>query len=137
MKGKASSYGDTKDMAAYQAALIAGLRGGLSQRDAEARARKVGDPGIGWMDNVLSDVSTPWVAVPYEAWFQKWGSKKQAHKRPINVTINGKTVRCILGDTMPHLANITNGAVIDLAPGAQNAFNLNAPFMVPASWEWA
>ena len=137
MKGKASSYGDTQDMADYQAALVYGLRMGLSQNDAEARARKVGDPGIGWMDNVLSDPATPWVAVPYEAWHSKWGSKKKAHKRPINVTINGKTVRCILGDTMPHLANIKNGAVIDLAPGAQCAFGLRPPFLVAASWDWA
>lgn len=137
MKTTASSYGDAQDMANYQRALVSFLRAGKQQREAEALARKVGDPGIGWMDNVLSDTSIPWVALPYEDWQSKWGTKKRAHRKPVLVTINGKTVRCILGDTMSHKKNITNGAGIDLAPGAQAAFGLKPPFMVPAQWEWA
>ena len=136
-QGFATSYADTKDMAAYQAALVLGLRMGLSQAKAQEAARKVGDPGIGWMDNVLSDPNTAWVAVPYEMWHDRWGTKKNAHLRKLWVTINGKTVLCTLGDTMPHLANITNGAVVDLAPGAQRAFGLKAPFKVECSWAWA
>lgn len=135
--GKASSYGDTADMTAYQHALISFLKAGRSQAQAEALARKVGDPGIGWADNLLSDPAVPWVAVPYEQWQAKWGSKARAHKRPLLVTIGGITRTCLLGDTMPHEARITNGAVIDLAPGAQAAFGLTAPFMVPAAWQWA
>lgn len=135
--GKASSYGDTQDMIAYQHALVVFLRAGYSQRDAEARARKVGDPGIGWCDNVLSDTSIPWVALPYEDWQAKFSTKSKAHRARVRVTIKGKTVVCLLGDTMPHKRSITNGAVIDLAPGAQAAFGLAAPFLVPCCWEWA
>jgi hypothetical protein len=137
IKGKASSYGDAKDMADYQRALVSFLRAGYSQRVAEAKARKVGDPGIGWCDNVLSDTRTPWVALPVEDWKGRFGTKAKAHKARVRVTIGKRTVVCILGDTMPHRSNITNGAVIDLAPGAQAAFGLFPPFLVPCEWEWA
>lgn len=135
--GYATSYGDTADMLAYQNALVSFLKSGMPQKEAEAKARRVGDPGIGWADNVLSDTSVPWVALPYEDWQARYGTKAKAHKAKVKVTINGKTVVCLLGDTMPHKANITNGGVIDLAPGAQTAFGLRAPFKVKASWEWA
>ena len=136
MKGLASSFADHQDNLVYQRALITHLRGGASQELAEARARKVGDPGVGWVDNDLHD-GQPWIALPYEDWQTKWGTKRKAHRKPVLVMIKGKTVRCLLGDTMPHKANIRNGAVIDLAPGAQEAFGLTAPFLVPCSWEWA
>ena len=134
--GKASSYGDAKDMADYQRALISFLRAGDPQKVAEAKARKVGDPGIGWCDHALSNPAEPWVALPYEDWQAKFKTKSKAHKAKVAVTIKGKTVICWLGDTMPHKANIKNGAVIDLAPGAQAAFSLKPPFLVAASWKW-
>lgn len=138
IKGKASSYGDAADMRAYQKALVTLLRAGVPQKEAEARARKVGDPGIGWADNVVSDPNgVLWVALPYEDWQAKWKTKANAHRKHLLVTIKGKTVRCVLGDTMPHKANIKNGAVIDLAPAVQKAFGLQPPFMVDCSWEWA
>lgn len=137
IKGKASSYGDAEDMRAYQKALIAFLKAGKRQADAEAAARKVGDPGIGWADNVLSDASVPWVALPYEDWQGKYGTKRRAHGAKVRVKIRDKSVVCVLGDTMPHKANIKNGAVIDLAPGAQLAFGLKAPFLVDCDWDWA
>lgn len=136
VKGKASSYGDTKDQLAYQRALIAHLRSGASQARAEALARKVGDPGIGWSDNTLSDLTVPWVALRYEDWQERWGSKGKAHKKKVLVTINGKTVTCYLGDTMPHKSEMKTKAVVDLAPGAQAAFGLKAPFLVDAEWTW-
>jgi len=135
--GYATSYGDTADMRDYQNALISFLKSGMPQKEAEAQARKVGDPGIGWRDNVLSDTSVPWVALPYEDWQARYGTKAKAHKAKVKVTISGKTVVCLLGDTMPHKANIANGGVIDLAPGAQAAFGLQPGFKVRASWEWA
>ena len=134
--GYATSYGDTQDRQDYQRALIAHLRAGLTQKRAEALARKVGDPGIGWVNNDLLD-GQPWVALPYEDWQAKYGTKRKAHKAKVRVTIGKQTHDCILGDTMPHKANIKNGAVIDLAPGAQKAFNLKAPFKVKAKWQWA
>jgi len=134
--GKASSFADLADVAAYRRALVSFLRAGYNQAQAEAKARKVGDPGVGWCDNDLSN-STPWVALPYEDWQAKYGTKAKAHNAKVAVTIGGKTVICRLGDTMPHKQDIHTGAVIDLAPGAQAAFGLRAPFLVPASWEWA
>lgn len=135
--GKASSYGDAKDMAVYQRELAKLLSEGIPRKNAEARARKVGDPGVGWCDNILSNPSEPWIALPREDWQAKFKTKAKAHKAKVAVTIKGKTVICWLGDTMPSKANITNGAVIDLAPGAQAAFGLKPPFMVNASWQWA
>jgi hypothetical protein len=82
-------------------------------------------------------LAEPWIAVPREDWQAMFGTKAKAHKAKVKVTIKGKTVICWLGDTMPRKANIKNGAVIDLAPGAQAAFGLKPPFLVPASWEWA
>ena len=135
--GYATSYGDCADMAAYQRSLVSFLKLGMPQREAEAKARKVGDVGIGWADNVLSDTSVPWIALPYEDWQAKFGTKAKAHRAKVKVTIGIKERICLLGDTMPHKANITNDGVIDLAPGAQAAFGLRAPFKVRASWEWA
>jgi len=139
IKGLASSFADAKDIAAYRNAVVTFLQAGFSQHDAEQKALAVGDPGKGWMDNDLSN-DTPWVALPVEDWKAKFGpnnAKSKAHRAKVNVTINGKTVTCILGDTMPHKEDIHNGAVVDLAPGAQKAFNLKPPFMVPCMWEWA
>lgn len=136
IKGYSTSYGDKQDREAYNRALIAHLRSGLTQEQAEARARKVGDPGIGWCGNDLLD-GKPWVALPFEDWKAKFGTKAKAHRAKVRVVIGKREVICILGDTMPHKAHIKDGGVIDLAPGAQEAFGLKAPFKVQASWEWA
>lgn len=135
--GKASSYGDAGDMLAYEREFLKQRALGKTIMQASLAGRKVGDPGIGWLDNVLSDSSVPWVALPPDDWKAKFGTKGKAHRAKVRVTINGKTVICILGDTMPAKKNIKNGAVIDLAPGAQAAFGLKPPFMVACSWEWA
>ena len=137
MKGYATSYGDKLDMDMYDRALISFLKLGYTQSEAEAKARKVGDPGIGWMDNDLSDLKIPWVALPYEDWQARFGTKSKAHKAKVKVTCNGKTFIGLLGDTMPHKSNITNGAVIDLAPGAQALINRLPPFKLPVTWTWA
>lgn len=135
--GKASSFADTRDVAAYRRALVSFLKAGFSQSRAEAKARKVGDPGIGWVDNDVATESVPWVALPYEDWQARYGTKGKAHRAKVAVTIGNQTEICILGDTMPHKAETHTGAVIDLAPGAQKIFGLRAPFMVPVTWRWA
>ena len=138
MKGYATSYGDALDMQMYRQALISFLKLGYTQAQAEAKARAVGDPGLGWMDNDLSDLKTPWVALPYEDWQAKFKTKSKAHKAKVRVTCNGVTFIGILGDTMPHKANIKNGAVIDLAPGAQKLIKRLPPFKIAnTTWEWA
>jgi hypothetical protein len=49
----------------------------------------------------------------------------------------GKTVIGELRDTMPHKADISNGAGIDLNPGFAKAFGVRPPFMLRGvKWEW-
>ena len=53
------------------------------------------------------------------------------------VEVNNQVIRAELQDTMPHKANITNGAIIDLNPAACSALGLTPPVMVPVRWRWA
>ena len=128
MKVKASSFADKADVAAFKKAKAKGM--------SDQEAFKFGDNGIGFTGLDCTDESIPFVALPREDWMEKFGTKAKASRQPVNVTIKGKTVRCLIGDTMPSRANIKNGCGIDLAPGAQKAFGLKPPFTVPAEWEW-
>lgn len=125
---KASSFADPADVAAFRRCKASG---GTDQE-----CFRVGDNGIGaWGDDCTTDV--PMCALPVEDWLEGWGSKAQAHLRPVEVECNGKVIRCLLGDTMPHRANIHNGAGIDLSPAACKALGLTPPIMVAARWRWA
>ena len=54
------------------------------------------------------------------------------------VTYKDKSVVGELGDTMPHKANIKNGAGIDLNPAFAKALGQKPPFMLQGvQWEWA
>jgi hypothetical protein len=60
-----------------------------------------------------------------------------ARGQKVSVTYKGQTVVGKLRDTMPHRANITNGAGIDLNPGFAKAFGVTAPFMLQeVEWNW-
>lgn len=125
----ASSFADPKDVAAYNCA--------IAQGKTENEAMKVGDNGIGkWGDNTARD-DVPMCALPPEDWLAKWGSGLKARGQKAKVTYNGKTVLGELRDTMPHKANIKNGAGIDLNPGFAKAFGMVQPFMIHVEWEWA
>jgi len=125
---KASSFADPADVSAFRRC--------KAQGHDDQYCFKVGDNGIGFCgDDCTTDV--PMCALPVEVWMDKWGSKGDARLKPVNVTINGITVKCLMGDTMPHLANIGNGAGIDLSPAAVAAFGLTPPIMVDAFWDWA
>lgn len=134
--GKASSYGDAEDTRRYRARVRAVLAQGKTKAQAEAEGRKVGDPGVGWMNNDITVLSTPWVAVPRDDWQAKYATKRRAHKCLVEVEIAGQRKLCVLGDTMPWRRNIRNGAVIDLAPGASALWGLKAPHLVPVRWRW-
>src|ERR1041385_4447173 len=123
----ASSFADPKDVAAYKKAIAEGKT--------EAEALRIGDNGIGtWGDNTARD-DVPMCALPPEDWQAKWGNN--ARGRKVSVTYKGKTVIGELRDTMPHKANIKNGAGIDLIPGFAKAFNVKPPFMLKGvQWEW-
>jgi hypothetical protein len=128
-KGFASSFADLADVRAFKRAKAKGMT--------DQEAFRYGDNGIGCFGDDVTTLKIPYVAVPPDDMVERWGSVKAAKHKPVLVTINGVTHRCIVGDRMPWRKNIRNKAVIDLAPGAQAAFGLKPPFMVPASWVWA
>jgi hypothetical protein len=125
----ATSFADPKDVAAYEQVIAEGK--------AEQEALAIGDNGIGaWGDNTARD-DVPMCALPPEDWLAKWGSGTQARGKQVAVTYQGQTVIGELRDTMPHKANIKNGAGIDLNPGFAKAFGLTPPFKLSGvEWEW-
>ena len=125
----ASSFADPSDVAAYRKA----IEGGKT----EAEALALGDNGIGvWGDDTTSE-DKPMCALPPEDWLSEWHLRSLARGKKVAVTYEGKTVVGTLQDTMPHVANIKNGARIDLNPGFAKAFGVKQPFMLKnVEWEW-
>lgn len=128
VKGKATSFADPADVAAFHRAKARGLT--------DNQAFKFGDNGIGYWDDDCTDTSVPAVAVPRDYWVARFGEGRGARGAVVLVTIRGQTRRCVLWDTMPALEHIENGARIDLAPGAQKLFGLTAPVDEEAVWDW-
>lgn len=121
---KASSFADPKDIERFKKCKEKGK--------SDQECFKVGDNGIGcWNDNTTVDI--PMCALPPDDWKQV----KNPRLKKVSVAINGKTVICLLADTMPAKKNIKNGAGIDLNFAAVKAFGLQPPIMVKASWAWA
>jgi hypothetical protein len=134
--GKASSFADPKDVEAFKKWFAKYKKDGLSDHDAEKKAFAKGDNGIGcWGDDCTG--ATPACALPPEKMIDRWGSVDAAKHKPVLVTVEDKSVICVLKDRMPHERYITNGAMIDLNPGACAAFGLKPPIMVSATWRWA
>jgi hypothetical protein len=126
---KASSFADPADIAAYKRCIASGK--------SESQCLKVGDNGIGkWGDDTTAE-SKPMCALPPDDWEARWGKGDAARGKKISVTYRDKTIVCELRDTMPRKASITNGAGIDLSPGAAKAFNKKPPFMLKGiKWQW-
>jgi len=123
-KVKASSFADPADVLAFKRCKAEGK--------SNAECFKVGDNGIGkWGDDTTVD--SPMCALPYEDWQALGGNARGAK---VLVKANGREVVCELMDTMPHKANIKNGAGIDLNPAAVAVLGLKPPIMIPATWEW-
>lgn len=122
----ASSFADPADVAAFRRCKAAG--------HSDQLCFKVGDNGIGaWGANCAQDHS-PMCALPYEVWHD------HGHRGgdSIKVTYKGVTVFGILGDTMPHLGAIHNGAGIDLNPAFAKALGVTPPFLLQGvTWDWA
>lgn len=124
-RGMASSFADPKDIKAFKAC--------KAQGNTDLFCFSKGDNGVGvWGDR--TDVDKPYCAIPRDDW-QHLGAKARGKK--VEVTIGDKTVICEVRDTMPYRKNITNGAIIDLNPGALKLFGLKPPIMKPCSWKWA
>lgn len=123
--GIASSFADPKDVAAFKACKAEG------KTDEQCFA--VGDNGIGkWVDSCVEGTG-PACALPPEDW-QPFSLT--ARKKKVLVTGNGKSVVAELRDTMPHKANIHNGAIIDLSPDAVRALGWEPPIMNHVTWQW-
>lgn len=124
-KVKASSFADLKDVVAFKKC--------KSQGNSDMYCFSKGDNGIGkWMHNTAQD-ETPMCALPREIWQR--ANKKGGAK--LQVRYNGVVVDGILGDTMPSLVNIKNGAGIDLNPAFSKKLGLTPPFMVEGvEWRW-
>lgn len=122
---KASSFADIKDVAAFQRCKE---RGG-----SDMQCFAVGDNGIGAWGHKTAQTHTPMVALPREIWKRagkSGGAKVQVHYL-------GRVAEAILGDTMPSLANIRNGAGIDLNPACSLALGQTPPHMLEGvRWRW-
>jgi len=127
--GKASSFADLADVHAFRAC--------KAQGKSDQECFKVGDNGAGCFGDDVTNEAIAYVAVRPDDMIAKWGTIGNAKHRRINLTIGNQTHVVVVGDRMPWAKNVTNGAVLDMAPGAQRAFGLKPPFMVSCSWEWA
>jgi hypothetical protein len=122
----ASSFADPADVQAFRRCMARG--------NSAEHCFRFGDNGVGKWGHDTTDPAAPMVALPREYW-QGAGKRGGA---AVRVAYGGKVVRAILGDTMPRLANIRNGARIDLNPACAAALGLKPPFLVAGvSWEWA
>lgn len=127
--GKASFFAGPQD--------IAGFRRCKSAGGSDVHCFAEGDNGIGaWGLDCTTHVR-PMAALPREVWRD---AGKQGGAR-LSVTFNGRTVEGVLGDTMPALANIRNGACIDLNPAYAVAFGvkpseMNEHTLENVSWDW-
>ncbi len=121
---KASSFADPADVRAYDKCKA---NGGSDQQ-----CFKIGDNAIGAWGDSTREGSGPSVALPPE----DWEAFPDHHGKKVEVKYGDKTVVALLKDTMPHKANIKNGAGIDMNPDTCAALGLTPPVMVKAAWRW-
>ncbi len=120
----ASSFADPGDVRAFRNCKA---RGGSDQE-----CFKIGDNAIGAWGDSTEQGTGPSVALPPE----DWQPFSPAKGKQVEVRYGDKTVVALLKDTMPHKANIKNGAGIDMNPDTCTALGLTPPVMVKASWRW-
>lgn len=121
---KATSFADPSDILAFKRCKASGKT--------DQECFKVGDNGIGkWGDDTTVDV--PMVALPPEDW---QGQGFVARGAKVLVTVGDKSVIAELRDTMPHRANIKNGAGIDCNPATCKALGQKIPAEFSATWQW-
>lgn len=124
---KASSFADPADVRAFDRC--------KAQGNSDQFCFSKGDNAIGKWGDSTAQGSGPSVALPPEDWQQFGGT---ARRKKVLVTYKDKSVVAELKDTMPHKANITNGAGIDINPDASDALGLTPPFLVDGvTWQWA
>ncbi len=122
---KASSFADPADVRAFKAC--------KAQGNSDQFCFSKGDNGVGKWGHNCADEDMRYAALPREV----WAAAGKTGGAPMAVTYRGQRVTGSLGDTMPSLANIKNGAGLDLNPGFQKAFGLKPPFLLDGfTWEW-
>ncbi len=121
----ASSFADPADVRAFKRCK---QNGGSDQE-----CFKVGDNAVGAWGDSTEEGTGPAVALPPEDW-QKFG--KDARGKKVELQYASKIVTALLKDTMPHKANIRNGAGIDMNPDTCKALGLTPPVMTRVSWRW-
>lgn len=122
----ASEFATIEDLNAYHKAKAKGW--------SDKQAFAVGDNGIGCWGDLTAQTHTPMCAIPPEYMEEEWGSVSGARHQRVLVLYGNRRVECIVADRMPHLANITNGAGIDLNPAASDALDLPKGGMVKVKW---
>lgn len=145
------SLGDTETLAAHVPTREAAVKASFFAGPQDVRAfRKCkdlggsdvhcfakGDNGVGRWGEDCTRVDHPMAALPREVW-QHAGKGKDA---PLWVEYKGVRKDGVLGDTMPSLENVHNGAGIDLNPGFAVAFGIdpqemNNHTLEGVSWGW-
>lgn len=126
--GKASSFADPADIRSFERCKA---NGGSDQE-----CFKVGDNGIGYYGESTKAGSGPSCAISPEDIIEKFGSANKGSRATVRVTIEGKSILCLLKDHLPHKNHIQNGVVIDLNPDAVAALNQKIPLMKNVEWEW-
>ena len=122
---QASSFADPADVAAFRRCKARGM--------SDIEAFRYGDNGVGKWGDDTTEGSGPSCALPPE---DGRPLEDKAHLAKVRVFANGRSVVCLLKDTMPARANIKNGCGIDLNPDACAALGLHPPVKCAASWEW-
>lgn len=121
----ASSFADPQDVAAYRRC--------KAQGGSDQKCFAIGDNGIGaW--GADTTVDRPMIALPREVW-------RHAGKRggaPVEIRLGEFLFAAELGDTMPSLANIKNGAGMDCNPACVRKLGKKPPMMLAGvGWRWA
>jgi peptidoglycan hydrolase-like protein with peptidoglycan-binding domain len=119
--GKASSFADPADVAAFKRCKATG------KTDKQCFA--VGDNGIGQFGANTAQEHTPMCALHGNEMKATWGSIAGAAHEQVRVTANGKSVLCAVEDRMSAPGRI------DLNPAAAKKLGLKPPFLVNATWQ--
>ncbi len=123
----ATSFADPADVRAFKRCKA---EGGTDQQ-----CFKVGDNAIGAWGDDTSEGTGPCVALPPEDW-EPFG-REGARGKKVDVKYGVWTVTATLKDTMPHRANIKNGAGLDMNPDCCRALGLEPPVKTKVAWRWA
>lgn len=126
--GKGSSFADPADVLAFRRC--------KNQGNSDSFCFKYGDNGVGKWGDDCTEGSGPAVALPPEDW-QPYGASARKRKVLVSLPDGSRSVVAELRDTLPHKANITNGAIIDMNPDTCAALGLMPPVMVDVVWSWA